>query len=171
MVRVIDTLWLAPPDAGVAVTITFDVPAGVLCVGIVVAGGVLEEEPPQPEIPAASAPVISTSRQSCNIRCRVFERFFLRPKAASPAMLPGHQKASAGRIGLSGLGCDPNGLGTACIRAIGGAVATLVSMLSGTVIAALPLIVTTWLCAPAFCEKAQYALTGRPAQTSVSLPV
>ena len=86
------------PDAGVAVTVTVEVPAGVTRTA-----AALEVKPAQPEIPAASAPVISTSRQSCTIRCRVFERFFLRPKAASPAMLPGHQKASAGRIGLSGL--------------------------------------------------------------------
>ena len=148
MVTVMVVVW-AVPDAGVAVTVTVEVPAGVTRTA-----AALEVKPAQPEIPAASAPVINTSRQSCNIRCCVFERPRLRPKVASPAMLPGHQKASAGRIGLSGLGCGPNGLGIACIRAIGGAVIAPVSMFSAILCAVLlPFSVTAMVCAPEFPGK------------------
>jgi hypothetical protein len=66
--------------------VTFEVPAGVV-----------EGLPmPQPAIPAATAPVATSNRQSCKYH-RFGERFRLRPIAASPAIPPGSQKTIAGR--------------------------------------------------------------------------
>ena len=81
-------------------------------------------------------------------------------------MLPGHQKANAGRIGLNGLEGfagewpGPNGLGIACIAA------TLVSMVSVTFTDPLPLSVTEVL------EKEQLAAHGSvPAQLKFTVPL
>jgi hypothetical protein len=77
--------WLLP-DAGAAMMVTFEAPAGVV-----------EGLPmPQPTIPAATAPVATSNRQSCKYH-RFGERFRLRPIAASPAIPPGSQKTIAGR--------------------------------------------------------------------------
>jgi hypothetical protein len=66
--------------------VTFEVPAGVV-----------EGLPmPQPAIPAATAPVATSNRQSCKYH-RFGERLRLRPIAASPAIPPGSQKTIADR--------------------------------------------------------------------------
>ena len=162
------------PEVGAAVMMTAEVPAGVT---LVVAG--VELPPPQPERPAASAPVNKTSRPSWRKPNCFFVSFRLRPKAANPARPPGTQKASAGRMGFIGVGVFDAASRVAgwlpgVCRMLGStfiAVATFVKMVSVTVMGVLlPFIVTVLLAVPPWVKE-HFVYAGNEPQPNVRLPV
>ncbi len=174
--------WPVSPllAAGDTVMMTVEVPAGVIFCKLLT--GLLL--PPQPERPAASAPVSNINQPSrSKPRCDL-DNFRLRAKATNPAKPPGPHKASAGSIGYIGL----SGLLASLAEAINVAdllpgvcsmegsicncaTATFVWMVSTTEMAAsLPVMVTVLLVLPP-CVKTHFALDGRVAQFNVSVPL
>jgi hypothetical protein len=90
------TVWVetAVPEVPVAVTVTWEVlevPVPFDTVLLI----------PQPDTPAAKAQVQRISRQSPHEHC-IFPSFRLRRMTANPDRPPGHQKARAKSIGLTG---------------------------------------------------------------------
>jgi hypothetical protein len=96
VMRVTVTVWVETtvPEVPVATTVTWELVAGGAPVAVPLV--------PQLDSPAAKAQVDTSSRQSCQEYC-VFTRIRLRRKTANPVRPPGHQKASANNVGLSGL--------------------------------------------------------------------
>ena len=109
ILRVRVTVWVETtvPEVPLATTVTrkvvgADVGAGVegvVPVPLLLPIPLLE---PQPDRPAAKAHAQTSSRQSCHELC-LFCRIRSRMKIANPVRPPGHQKARANKVGLSGL--------------------------------------------------------------------
>ena len=109
IVKVRLTLWVETvvPDVPVATTVIWEVVgagvgaggAGVVLVPLLLPKPLLE---PQPDRPAAKAHAQTSSKQSCQELC-LFCRIRSRMKIANPVRPPGHQKARANKVGLSGL--------------------------------------------------------------------
>ena len=165
----------ALPVVGVDVMTTAEAPAGVTCV----LPGTTALLPPQPEIPAANAPVNKIRSPNCrNLNC-FFESFFFRPKAANPANPPGPQKASAGRIGFIGVGAleaasNVAGRLPGVCRIVGStckfAVATFVEIVSVTLTDPLPVMAIELMAVPP-CVKEHFALAGNAPQLKLRPPV
>ena len=107
ILRVRVTIWVETtvPEVPLATTVTWEVVGtgagvdGVVLVPLLLPIPLLK---PQPDRPAAKAHAQTSSRQSCQelfLFCRIRSRM----KVANPVRPPGHQKARANKVGLSGL--------------------------------------------------------------------